>query len=219
VSGSNGLLSQLVVNGVGIAAAPWCIIGVILILSAADGLRKAIAFLLGAATSMAVIYAVCSALVGHLAVTTGGSASSGVDWAKLGTGIGLLGFGLWRLQRPPAPAGSPRWLTLLDRLNVPEAFAIGLLMPNPIFAAAGSLQIVKAGISPTAEAAYLVVFIVISLSSMLVPVALYASRPATTAARLATWKRWLAANSGMILTVLLIGYGALISVHAVVALR
>jgi hypothetical protein len=215
----HGLLSDIVVNGIGIAAAPWCVIGVILILSAAGGLRKAVAFLLGAATAMTVIYAVCSALVGHLAVTTGGSASSGVDWAKLGAGIGLLAFGLWRLRRPKAPAGAPRWLTLLDRLNVPEAFAIGLVMPNPIFAAAGSLQIVRAGIAPTAEAAYLIVFIVISLSTMLVPVALYASRPATTAARLATWKAWLAANSGMILTVLMIGYGALIGVHAVVALR
>ncbi len=215
----HGLLSDIVVNGIGIAAAPWCIIGVILILSAAGGLRKAVAFLLGAATAMTVIYAVCSALVGHLAVTTGGSASSGVDWAKLGAGIGLLGFGLLRLSRPKAPAGSPRWLTLLDRLNVPEAFAIGLVMPNPIFAAAGSIQIVKAGIDPAAEAAYLICFIVISLSTMLVPVALYAARPTTTAARLATWKAWLAANSGMILTALMIGYGALIAVHAVIALR
>jgi hypothetical protein len=54
---------------------------------------------------------------------------------------------------------------------------------------------------------------------MLVPVTLYASRPATTAARLAAWKAWLAVNSGMILTVLLIGYGALIAVQAAVALR
>jgi hypothetical protein len=219
VSGSHGLLSDLVVNGVGIAAAPWCIIGVILILSTPGGLRKSVVFLLGAVTSMTVIYAACSALVGHLALTSGGSASSGIDWAKLGAGIGLLAFGLWRFLRPPPPAGSPRWLTLLDRLNVPEAFAIGLVMPNPIFAAAGSIQIVKAGIAPAEEAAYLIVFIVISLSSMLVPVALYAWRPVETAARLATWKAWLARNSGMILTVLMVGYGALIAVHAAVALR
>jgi len=213
-----GVLSDIVVNGIGIAAAPWCVIGVILILSSAGGLRKSVAFLLGAATAMTVIFAVCSALVGHLEVTSGGSASSGVEWAKLGTGLGLLAFGLWRLRKPPAPAGSPRWLTLLDRLNVPEAFAIGLVMPNPIFAAAGSLQIVRAGVAPAAEAAYLIVFIVISLSTMLVPVGLYATRPTTTAARLATWKAWLAANSGMILTVLLVGYGALISVQALLAL-
>src|SRR5437879_6437141 len=74
----NGLLSQLVVNGIGIAAAPWCIIGVILILSASSGLRKAVAFLLGASTAMVAIYAVCSAAVGHFALASSSSASSGV---------------------------------------------------------------------------------------------------------------------------------------------
>ena len=102
---------------------------------------------------------------------------------------------------------------------MPTAYAIGLVMPNPIFAAAGAVQIVKAGIAPAAEAAYLVVFIAISLSSMLIPVLLYARAPVATAARLAGWKMWLALNSGLILTVLLIGYGGLIAVHALVALR
>src|SRR5438445_710144 len=90
---------------------------------------------------------------------------------------------------------------LLSQLVV---YGIGIVMPNPIFAAAGSIQIVKAGVAPTAEAAYLIVFIVISLSTMLVPVALYARRPGATALRLLTWKAWLAQNSGLILTVLMI---------------
>jgi threonine/homoserine/homoserine lactone efflux protein len=215
----HGLLAQLVVNGVGIAAAPWCVIGVILILSAPHGLRKSLAFLLGASTSMVVIYAICSAAVGHFTVAQPSSASSAIDWAKLVAGLALLLFGVWRLRRPAQPASSPRWLSIVDRVNMPTAYAIGLVMPNPIFAAAGALQIVKAGIAPAAEAAYLVVFIAISLSSMLVPVLLYARAPVATAARLAGWKKWLAQNSGLILTVLLIGYGGLISVHALLALH
>jgi hypothetical protein len=215
----HGLLAQLLVNGVGIAAAPWCVIGVILILSAPHGLRTSIVFLLGASTSMVVIYAICSAAFGHFTVAQPSSASSGIDWAKLVTGLALLLFGLWRLRRPTHPASSPRWLSIVDRVNMPTAYAIGLAMPNPIFAAAGAVQIVKAGIVPAAEAAYLAVFIAISLSSMLIPVLLYARAPVATAARLAGWKTWLARNSGLILTVLLIGYGGLISVHALLALH
>src|SRR6185437_14689913 len=131
-------------------------------------------------------------------------ASAPVYWAKLVAGIALLAFGLWRLRRPPAPAKTPRWLSIVEGLNLPETYAIGLLMPNPIFAAAG--------------AGWLLFFIALSLSSMLIPVIRYATRPVATASRLAVWKAWLAQHSGQILTALLMGYGALICVHAVLAL-
>lgn len=205
-------------NGIGIAAAPWCIIGVILLLSGPRGERKSIVFLLGAATSMVVIYAVCAAAFGHLSVAKPSTASTRAEWAKLVAGLALFALGAWRLRRPPAPATTPRWLSIIDRLNLPSAYAIGLLMPNPIFAAAGALAIVKADVAPSAAAGYLLIFIVVSLSSMLIPVIRYVTAPKATAARLAVWKAWLAAHSGQILTALLVGYGVLISVQAVLAL-
>jgi len=84
------LLRQLLVDGIGIAAAPWCIIGVILLLSGPRGLPRSIAFLLGASTSMIVIYAVCDAGFGHFGVAAPTSAATGVAWAKLATGLALL---------------------------------------------------------------------------------------------------------------------------------
>jgi Sap-like sulfolipid-1-addressing protein len=212
------LLRQLVVDGIGIAAAPWCIIGVILLLSGPRGLSRSVAFLLGASTSMIVIYAVCADGFGHFTVATPESASTGVAWAKLATGVVLLAIGLWRLRRPPAPAATPRWLSVVDRLKVPSAYALGLLMPNPIFAAAGALEIVKADVDPAAAAGWLLLFIAISLSSMIIPVVRYALAPAKTASQLAGWKAWLARHSGQILTFLLVGYGCLICVNAVSAL-
>ena len=143
------LFRQLLVDGVGITLAPWCVVGVILILSGPRPLRKAIAFLLGAATTMTAILIVCELLVGRLEVTSADTASYRVEWVKLVLALLLLGYGLWRWSRPPVPPSTPRWLTLIDRLNVPTAYAIGLVMPNPVFAAAGSLQIVKADLSTT----------------------------------------------------------------------
>ena len=212
------LFTQLLVNGVGITLAPWCVVGVILILSGPSPLRKAIAFLLGAATTMTAILIACEVLVGHLQVTDATTASSRVDWVKLVLALLLLGYGLWRRSRPPAPPSTPRWLTLIDKLNVPTAFAIGLPMPNPVFAAAGGIQIVKANLSAPETVAWLVFFILVSLSSMITPVVLYARSPTATGARLAGWKEWLGTHTGLILTWMCIGYGALIAVQSAIAL-
>ena len=212
------LFRQLLVDGIGITLAPWCVIGVILILSGPSPLRKAIAFLLGAATTMTAIMIACELLVGRLEVTDADTASSRVDWVKLALALLLLGYGLWRLRRPPAPPSTPRWLTLIDRLTMPTSYAIGLLMPNPIFAAAGGIQIVKADLSAPATVAWLVFFILVSLSSMITPVVLYARSPAATGLRLAGWKQWLGVHTGQILTWMCIGYGGLIAVESAIAL-
>jgi hypothetical protein len=212
------LFRQLLVDGVGITLAPWCVVGVILILSGPRPLRKAVAFLLGAATTMTVILIVCELLVGRLEVTSADTASNRVEWVKLVLALLLLGYGLWRWSRPPVPPSTPRWLTLIDRLNVPTAFAIGLVMPNPVFAAAGSIQIVKANLSTAATVAWLVFFILVSLSSMITPVALYARSPAATGLRLAGWKEWLGVHTGQILTWMCIGYGGLIAAESALAL-
>jgi hypothetical protein len=156
--------------------------------------------------------------VGRLEVTDADTASSRVEWVKLALALLLLGYGLWRLRRPPAPPSTPRWLTLIDRLTVPTSFAIGLLMPNPIFAAAGGIQIVKADLSAAATVAWLVFFILVSLSSMITPVVLYARSPAATGLRLAGWKQWLGVHTGQILTWMCIGYGGLIAVESAIAL-
>ena len=212
------LFRQLLVDGIGITIAPWCIVGVILILSGTRPLRKAVAFLLGAATTMTVILIACELLVGRLNVTSADTASSRVEWVKLLLGLLLLAYGLWRLRRPPVQATTPRWLELIDKLNVPTSFAIGLVMPNPVFAAAGAIQIVKANLSSAATAAWLVVFILISLSSMITPVVLYARSPAATGLRLAGWKQWLGVHTAQILTWMCVGYGGLIAAQSAIAL-
>jgi hypothetical protein len=210
----SGLLPEILANGIGIAAAPWCIIGVILLLSGPSPLRRATAFLIGAATTMVVIYAVCSAAVGRISIAPPASGSSDLGWVKLVAGLALLAFGIWSWRRPAKPSSSPRWLGMVDGLTVVTSFLVGLVMPNPIFAAAGSLDILKADLSTGAEAFWLLLLIATSLSSMITPAVLYARSPVTTAVRLAGWKEWLALHSGTILTVMCIGYGALVTFNS-----
>ena len=49
--------------------------------------------------------------------------------------------------------------------------------------------------------------------------AVYIRSPDTVASRLEAWKKWLAANSGTILTVLLAFYGVLLTLEGANALR
>jgi uncharacterized protein YhhL (DUF1145 family) len=215
----SGLFGHLLVDGIGITLAPWCVVGVILILSGPRPLPKAIAFLIGAATTMTVILIACELLIGDLQVTDANTASSWVERVKLVLGLVLLAYGIWRLRRPPAPPTTPRWLTLIDKLSIRTAFAVGLVMPNPVFAAAGAIQIVKADVSAAATVAWLVFFVMVSLSSMITPVVVYARAPETTGARLADWKEWLGLHTGQILTAMCVGYGGLIAAQSALSLR
>jgi Sap, sulfolipid-1-addressing protein len=92
-------------------------------------------------------------------------------------------------------------------------------MPNPILAVAGSLEILKANLSTGETALSLIIFILVSLCTLITPVVVYIKSPDTVASRLEAWKKWLAANSGAILTLLLAFYGALLILEGANSLR
>jgi hypothetical protein len=220
-----GVLPTLIVDGLGIAAAPWCIIGVIVILGTSRPLANAAAFLSGAVVSMVVVFAVCSLAFGDVDLTVHTTPASTTAIVQIVLGAVLLGYGGWRwLRRPirtpdsPAPA-QPKWLSAIDRVRPVIAFPIGLCMPNPILAVAGSLEILKADLSTGEEVLALIIFILVSLCTLITPVAVYVRSPDTVTSRLQDWKTWLAANSGTILTVLLAFYGALLILEGANGLR
>jgi hypothetical protein len=219
------LLPTLIVDGLGIAAAPWCIVGVIVILGTARPLANAAAFLGGAVVSMVAVFGLCSLAFGDVDLTQNTTPTSTAAIIQLVSGIALLGWGAWRWYRRPirtegAPEpAEPRWLAAIDRVRPLIAFPVGLCMPNPILAVAGSLAILKADLSTAEAALALVVFILVSLCTLIAPVAVYLHSPDTVTTRLQAWKRWLAANSGTILTVLLVFYGALLTAEGANGLR
>jgi hypothetical protein len=220
-----GVLPTLIVDGLGIAAAPWCIIGVIVILGTSRPLANAAAFLGGAVVSMVVVFGLCSLAFGDLDLTVHTTPASTTAIIQIFLGGVLLGWGGWRwFRRPirtpdsPEPA-EPKWLSAIDRVRPLIAFPIGLCMPNPILAVAGSIEILKANLSTGETALSLIIFILVSLCTLITPVAVYVRSPDTVTSRLQDWKTWLAANSGAILTVLLAFYGALLILEGANGLR
>ena len=203
------------VDGLGIAAAPWCIIGMIVILGTPRPLPNACAFLAGAVTSMVALFAICDALFGNLDLTVHTTPASTTAAIQVAVGVVLLLWGAARYvrgrRRDAGPPATPKWLSMVDRIRPLIAYPIGMCMPNPILAVAGSLAILKADISTAETVVALTIFIVVSLSTLIAPVILYVRSPEQVAGRLQSWKLWLAAHSGDILTALLGFYGAVMA--------
>ena len=63
------------------------------------------------------------------------------------------------------------------------------------------------------------IFILVSLSTLIAPVVVYVRSPGAVTSRLQVWRKWLALNSGAILTVLLLFYGSLLVLEGVNGLR
>ncbi len=219
-----GLVPTLIVDGLGIAAAPWCIIGVIVILGTSRPLANTAAFLGGAVVSMVAVFGICSLAFGNLDLTVHTTPESSVAILQILVGVVLLAWGAWRwYRRPIAAPGSaepaePRWLSAIDRVRPLIAFPVGLCMPNPIFAAAGSIQILKADLDTAETVLALAFFILVSLCTLITPVVVYVRSPDTVAVRLQAWRKWLAANSGTILTALLVFYGSVMVIEGANAL-
>ena len=220
------LLQTLIVEGVGIAAAPWCIIGVIVVLGTSRPLANAAAFIGGAVVAMVLYFALCSLIFGDVDLTVHTTPESTTDVIKLVLGVVLGAWGGWRwFRRGPTPTpdapepAEPKWLSLIDRVRPLIAFPIGMCMPNPIFAVAGSIAILKADVSAWEEVFALVIFILVSLSTLIAPVVVYVRSPGAVTSRLQVWRKWLALNSGAILTVLLLFYGSLLVLEGVNGLR
>ena len=205
------------VDGLGIAAAPWCIIGMIVILGTSRPLANAGAFLAGAVTTMIGLFAICNALFGDLDLTVHTAPASTTAAIQLAVGVALFVWGgeryVRRRSREDGPPPTPKWLSLVDRIRPVIAYPVGLCMPNPILAVAGSLAILKADLSAGENLAALVVFILVSLCTLITPVVVYARSPEQVGTRLQTWKLWLAAHSGDILTALLAFYGCLMAIE------
>jgi hypothetical protein len=207
----------LVVDGLGIAAAPWCIIGMIVILGTPRPLPNACAFLAGAVTAMVGLFLICNALFGDLDLTVHTTPASTTAAIQVAVGVVLLLWGAERYVRhrgrEAGPPPTPKWLSMVDRIRPLIAYPIGLCMPNPILAVAGSLAILKANVSAAETVVALLIFIVVSLCTLIGPVVLFVRSPEQVAGRLQGWKLWLAAHSGDILTALLAFYGAVMAIE------
>jgi Sap, sulfolipid-1-addressing protein len=180
------------------AFTPWTVVGVIVLLAARNGVRKAIAFTLGWFTAILALGALVIAGV----TGTGGEQSSSVTWLQIGLQIGfglallLFAHNRWN-RRPPrgVATAEPRWIGKLDGIGTFWAFAFGAFWINGFLVVPAALQISRAEVTGP-QKAFALLFYAVGASSLLIAAIAYrVLSPDRAGARLAALRTWVGQNS------------------------
>jgi threonine/homoserine/homoserine lactone efflux protein len=145
-----------------------------------------------------------------------GQPAEWVSWLKLVLGAALLVLALkqWR-GRPRAGVEpeTPRWMDALDDFTPVKAAGTGVVLSalnpkNLILIVAGMAAIAQTGIPAGEQAIALAVFTLIASLGAAVPVIVSFALGERSAEPLGRLKAWMAHNSAVIMTVLLVVIGA-----------
>ena len=209
-------IGQMLASAVGIAISPVPIIAIVLMLATPRGRSNGTAFALAWLLTLGVVSAVV-VLAG-----SGGDAhsSSGpatwTSWVKLGLGVLflLLGAKQWMGRRKEGQeAELPGWMKTIDGFTPGKsagraAVLAGLNPKNLVLAVGGALSIASSSASVGGKTVAAVLFVLIGSLCTLLPLGVYLLGGDRAAGTLASWKTWMAAHNGAIMTVLLVVLGA-----------
>jgi threonine/homoserine/homoserine lactone efflux protein len=201
---------------VGIAISPIPIVAVVLMLTSTRGRANGPAFLVGWVAGVAGMGALLLLVAGAVGGQDDGQPAEWVSWLKLVLGAALLVLALkqWR-GRPRAGVEpeTPRWMDALDDFTPVKAAGTGVVLSalnpkNLILIVAGMAAIAQTGIPAGEQAIALAVFTLIASLGAAVPVIVSFALGKRSAEPLGRLKAWMAHNSAVIMTVLLVVIGA-----------
>jgi threonine/homoserine/homoserine lactone efflux protein len=174
------MVLDLVIIGLAITLEPLTLVAFILILSAQQGIRKGLAFILG---WMACLAAVIAAVV----LVTGGKPLV----VKALLGALLIWVGLRQRHRMGRPRKQPGWMARLDHLSLWAAAGLGAFLQPWTLVAAGAATVVQASLSTAGDWLTLVLFCLLATSSFL-SLELYAAfSPAAAGDRIEQIHKWI----------------------------
>lgn len=211
---------------VGIAISPIPIVAVVLMLVSARGRVNGPAFLLGWVIGVAGLGAIVLLVAGAIGGNENGQPAGWVSWLELGLGFALLYLALkqWR-SRPRAGAESPtpKWMDAVDDFSPAKAVGAGVALSalnpkNLVLTIAGMAVIAEAGLPASEQAISLVVFTIIASIGAAVPVVLRFALGERSLEPLGRMKTWMAQNSAVIMTVLLVVIAAKVIGDAIAGL-
>ena len=215
--------------GIGVAANPPGISLVILLLMSRDGMRKAIAYVLGSVLAeTAIISAVLLFIreANKLAVgaTDLSPGPSDVEaWVMAVGGVLLILTGIWILRRGSVRAGAlvKRALSNVDSTPAWLAAAAGATLVSwtmPVLAAAEMEAAQPVPLTLVVGLPLYLVFMVLALSTVLLPIVLVLANPNRARARLDAAHGWLARNGTLVAAASTMGFGVAFAARGIVAL-
>ena len=213
--GVGSVIGELLPLALGVAVSPMPIVAVILMLLAPRAGGASAGFLVGWVVGIVVACTVFLLLAGTMSLGSDAEPSTTGSWIKIVLGLLLLAVGVreWR-TRPQAGAEPtvPKWMAAIDSFTTLKAAGLGFLLAaiNPkklLLGASAGATIAAGSLSTGQNVTAVVVFTVISASTVAVPVVGYAMARSRMAEPLAVLKEWLTANNATVMGVLLLVIG------------
>jgi Sap, sulfolipid-1-addressing protein len=211
-------LGQILPISVAVAISSVPIMATILILLSPKRDRSALPFLIGWILGLAVIVAIFTLTAQLLPLRSGRQPAVAAGIAQVLVGLGLIVFAIITWRRGAgrqSPDEIPRWLRAVGSLGRWPAFglAFGLnLRPKALLlAAAVGLSLRGDMLDATTTTIVLAVYVVISASTVAIPVVSTLLAPTKTERWLVSTRDWLARNSRLITIIIMILIGVVIA--------
>jgi Sap, sulfolipid-1-addressing protein len=198
---------DLLLIAVAISVEPIPITGYILLLGSRGGTAKGWGYLAGWVGCFVVVLAGTALLTGgkppreHTAPSTVGLI------VRIVLGVALLALA-WRQRRMTGrPKKEPKWQKGLDKIGVPAAAGLAVLLQPWGLVAAGAAIATKADMTSGETILTLIAFILIATSSYLIMQLCAVWRPEATARRLQGLQNWIDTHRDAVLVVLYVAVG------------
>ena len=193
------------------------IMATILILLSPKRTTSAVPFLIGWVLGIAVVVTICS-LFAQLIPTARSSrrpeTAIGIGEIIVGGALVVIAIIAWyRARRNPSTA-MPKWLNSVGSLGAwpafGVAFALNIRPKGLLLAIAAGLAIRGDGLSLGQSAIAILVYTVISASTVAVPIIVTLAEPKRMEPRLVSARDWIARNNGAITALILVVIGVVI---------
>jgi threonine/homoserine/homoserine lactone efflux protein len=208
-------IAQVLTDAVGVAISPVPIIAIVLMLFTARARQNASAFVAGWVLALAIVSGVAYVLGDAADAATESTASDTVSWAQIAFGVGflLLAARAWRGRPKPGDEPEfPAWMAGIESFTAVKAFGLAVLLvavnpKNLLLSLAAGSSLAQLGVSTSEAVVSLVVFAVLSSTTIAGPYVYYLARGPRAKEQLDAAKGWLVQHNGAVMTVLFIVLG------------
>jgi threonine/homoserine/homoserine lactone efflux protein len=206
-------LTELIPLALVVALSPLSIIPAVLVLHTPRPRPTGLGFLVGWVVGLAALTAIfleVSSLLGGV-----DKAPKWASWVRIGVGVTLIGFGIYRWVNRTKSDHSPAWMRKITETTPVKAAltaaALAVVNPKVLFiCAAAGLAIGTAGLGTAGSWAGVAVFVGVAASTVVVPVLAYAISGDRLAGPLARLKVWMETHNGALVAAILVVIGLLV---------
>jgi Sap-like sulfolipid-1-addressing protein len=202
-----GVVTDLVLLGLGIALQPFRLSAFILILSTKDGTRKGLGFILGWLACLVLVIATVL-LITHARPLRFRSVPGTAVWiAKLALGIALIVLAAVESRRKGRPRSMTAVLARLDTMSPWTAALIAAIVQPWTLVAAGAVTATQARLSSVGDDLALAAFCLLATSSFVALELWSVLAPTSASARLATLRAWLDKHGKQVIVIVCLALG------------